>query len=162
MTQIKPTPTLCALFALVIGSASAARAQDIPQPRLPTVELKAGMHKIVAEVARTPQQRSTGMMMRARMAPHEAMLFVFDAASEQCFWMRNTLLPLSIAFIADDGTVINLADMKPRDDGSHCSAKPVRYALEMNQGWFASRNIKPGFRLSGAPFSAAVTADKKP
>ncbi len=160
MTQIKPAMPrpLQALFVLALGYAGATPAQEMPQPRLPTVELKAGMHKIVAEVAKTPQQRSTGMMMRSKMAPHEAMLFVFEAASEQCFWMRNTLLPLSIAFIADDGALINLADMRPRDDGSHCSAKPVRFALEMNQGWFASRSIKPGFRFSGGPFTVAVSA----
>jgi uncharacterized protein len=164
MTQIKSALTrlLPALFLLVVGWPGAAPAQEMPQPRLPTVELKAGMHKIVAEVAKTPQQRSTGMMMRSKMAPHEAMLFVFETASPQCFWMRNTLLPLSIAFIADDGTVVQLADMTPRDDNSHCSAKPVRYALEMNQGWFASRGIKPGFRFSGGPFSAAVTTAATP
>ncbi len=160
MTQIKPAMPhlLQALLVLAISLPGSAPAQEMPQPRLPTIELKAGMHKIVAEVAKTPQQRSTGMMMRSKMAPHEAMLFVFEATSAQCFWMRNTLLPLSIAFIADDGTIVNLADMKPRDDGSHCSAKPVRYALEMNQGWFSSRSIKPGFRFSGGPFTATVSA----
>jgi hypothetical protein len=87
------------------------------------------------------------------MAQHEGMLFVFDEASPQCFWMRNTLLPLSIAFIADDGTIVNVADMQPKSDDSHCSDKPVRYALEMNQGWFGKRGLKAGARLRGAPFT---------
>jgi uncharacterized membrane protein (UPF0127 family) len=80
------------------------------------------------------------------------MLFVFDEPSQQCFWMRNTLIPLSIAFLAEDGTVVNLADMKPQSDDSHCSARPVRFALEMNQGWFAKRGVKPGTRISGDVF----------
>jgi uncharacterized membrane protein (UPF0127 family) len=67
--------------------------------------------------------------------------------------MRNTLMPLSIAFLADDGTVVNIADMKPQTDDSHCSAKPVRYALEMNQGWFAKRGVKPGTRITGEVFA---------
>jgi uncharacterized protein len=82
------------------------------------------------------------------------MLFVFEQEARQCFWMSNTLLPLSIAFIADDGTVVGLADMEPRTSDQHCSPKPVRFALEMNQGWFAKRGIKPGSRLAGGPFGA--------
>jgi len=70
----------------------------------------------------------------------------------RCFWMRNTLIPLSIAFLADDGTVVNVAEMKPQSDESHCSARPVRYALEMNEGWFDKRGIKPGSRIRGGPF----------
>lgn len=140
---------LCALQMFWHG---APAAQSAPQPRLPTVQISAGMHNIVAEVASTAAQRSTGMMMRTEMAAHEGMLFVFEQPSPQCFWMRNTLLPLSIAFIADDGTIVNLADMQPKSDDSHCSKQPVRYALEMNQGWFAKRGIKAGFRLKGPPF----------
>jgi uncharacterized membrane protein (UPF0127 family) len=127
-------------------------AQQVPQPRLATVQLQAGMHNIVAELAQTSQQQQTGMMMRTEMASHEGMLFVFDDLSPRCFWMKNTLLPLSIAFIEDDGTVVNIAEMKPRSEASHCSERPVRYALEMNQGWFSKRAIKPGFRLKGPPF----------
>ena len=82
------------------------------------------------------------------------MLFVFDEPAQQCFWMRNTPTPLIIAFLADDGSIVNLADMKPFDEASHCSSQPVRYALEMNQGWFAKRGIKPGFKLKGTPFGS--------
>jgi uncharacterized membrane protein (UPF0127 family) len=151
MTCIKSLASaLLALAALC--AAPAASTQAIPQPRLPTVELGAGMHNIVAEVARTPQQQQIGMMMRTKMEQHEGMLFVFDEIGPRCFWMRNTLLPLSIAYIADDGTIVNIAEMQPQSDTSHCSDKPVRFALEMNQGWFARRGIKAGMRLRGSPF----------
>jgi uncharacterized protein len=138
---------------LLAGSVALASAQAVPQPRLPTVTLTAGMHNIVAEVARSPQQQQIGMMMRTEMAVHEGMLFVGDDDTPRCFWMRNTLLPLSAAFIASDGTIVNIADMAPQTDESHCSSKPVRFVLEMNQGWFAKRGIKPGFKLRGAPFT---------
>ena len=119
---------------------------------LPRAKLAAGMHQIDAQVAATPEQRSTGLMFRKEMPQHEGMLFVFEQPSVQCFWMKNTLLPLTAAFVADDGTIVNLADMKPQTTDSHCSARPVRYVLEMNQGWFARRGIKAGTQLSGAPF----------
>jgi uncharacterized membrane protein (UPF0127 family) len=141
-----------ALLAFAVPAAP-AKAQAVPQARLQTVTLTAGMHNIVAELARTPAQRQIGMMMRTTMAQHEGMLFVFDEASPQCFWMRNTLLPLSIAFIADDGTIVNVAEMQPKSDDSHCSDKPVRYALEMNQGWFEKRGVKVGERIGGGPFA---------
>jgi hypothetical protein len=140
--------TACVLAAAAV----CAPAQTIPQPRLPAVNLQAGMYNIVAEVARTPVQIQTGMMMRTEMAPHEGMLFAFDDVAVRCFWMRNTLIPLTAAFVTDDGTIVGLADMEPRSDESHCSSRPVRYVLEMNRGWFAKRGIKPGFRLRGTPF----------
>jgi uncharacterized membrane protein (UPF0127 family) len=145
---------LIRLAAALLASVSVASvgAQEIPQPKLPTVTLSAGIHNIVAEVASTPRQREIGMMMRTRMAGHEGMLFVFDEPQPQCFWMRNTLLPLSIAFIDDNGTIVNTEEMQPRTDDSHCSAKPVRFVLEMNQGWFAKRALKAGARLRGQPF----------
>ena len=104
------------------------------------------------QVAQTPEQRSIGLMFRAEMPAHEGMLFVFEQPSVQCFWMKNTLLPLTAAFVADDGTIVNLVDMKPQTTDSHCSAKPVRFVLEMNQGWFAKRGLKAGSRLVGVPF----------
>ena len=148
------TTTLAAggLWLALALAPAVVRAQDMPQPRLPTVLLQAGLHQVTAEVARTPQQQQIGMMMRTQMAQHEGMLFVFDDVAPRCFWMKNTLLPLSIAFIADDGTIVNVADMQPRSEASHCSAQPVRYALEMNQGWFAKRGIQAGYRLKGTPF----------
>jgi len=151
MTNIKIRPLLvAALLALVAGVAG---AQGVPQD-LPAITLQAGMHNIRAAVAQTPEQRQTGLMFRREMAQHEGMLFVFDEASPQCFWMKNTPLPLSIAFLADDGTVVNIADMKPQALDSHCSARPVRFVLEMNQGWFAKRGIKAGSKIAGPPFTA--------
>jgi uncharacterized protein len=141
-------PTL-ALLALV--AALPAAAQDA-QMNLSRVTLSAGMHQIDAQVAQTPEQRTIGLMNRREMPQREGMLFVFEQPSVQCFWMKNTLLPLTAAFVADDGTVVNLADMKPQSNDSHCSDRPVRYVLEMNQGWFAKKGIKPGDKLAGKPF----------
>ncbi len=150
MTSIKRF--LAPALAAVALSATAAGAQTGPQPRLPTVPLTIGLHVVQAELAVTPEQQATGMMFRTSMGTNEGMLFVNDEPGVRCFWMRNTLLPLTIAFIADDGTIVNLADMAPKSEQSHCSAKPVRFALEMNQGWFAKRGIKAGARISGKPF----------
>jgi uncharacterized protein len=143
-----------ALSALMAFFALPTPAQEAPQMNLPVVQLQAGMHNIRAQVAATPDQRATGLMHRREMPQHEGMLFVFEQPSPQCFWMKNTLLPLSIAFVADDGTVVNTDEMKPQTQDSHCSNKPVRYVLEMNQGWFAKRGIKPGFKLAGELFKA--------
>lgn len=156
MTNINARPQLAALLlALVTLGPGTAAAQGVPQD-LPAITLQAGMHNIRAAVAQTPEQRQTGLMYRREMAQHEGMLFVFEQASPQCFWMKNTPLPLSIAFVADDGTVVNILDMKPQVLDSHCSTQPVRFALEMNQGWFAKRGVKPGFKLTGAPFRSSA------
>ena len=140
-----------AVLTVCVGVKPAGAQADQPQS-LPMTTLTAGMHRIQAQLAQSPQQRQTGLMFRREMPTQEGMLFVFEQASAQCFWMRNTLIPLSIAFLAEDGTVVNIEDMSPRSDDSHCSAKPVRFALEMNRGWFAKRGVKPGMRIGGAPF----------
>ena len=137
------------LFAVLSGTVS---AQDTPQTNLPRIKLQAGMYQIDTQVAQTPEQRSIGLMFRSDMPQHEGMLFVFEQPATQCFWMKNTLLPLTAAFIADDGTIVNLADMKPQTTDSHCSTKPVRFVLEMNQGWFAKKGLKAGSRLNGVVF----------
>ena len=142
-----------AIALLGLNLSGATLAQDAPQMNLQRVKLSAGMHQIDAQVAQTPAQRQTGLMYRKEMPAHEGMLFVFEQPSQQCFWMKNTLLPLTAAFIADDGTIVNLEDMKPQTLDSHCSAKPVRYVLEMNQGWFAEKGIKAGAKLGGTPFA---------
>ncbi len=142
---------LIAPAALCMGLIACAMA--IAQAALPTITLRAGMFSIQAEVARSPAERAQGLMFRTKMDTHAGMLFIFEAATEQCFWMKNTPLPLSIAFLADDGAIVNIADMAPQTETSHCSVKPVRYALEMNQGWFDKRGIKAGQRITGGPFS---------
>ena len=144
--------SLCAMLLW----AAAAPAQSGPQARLPSIDLTAGIHLIKTELAITPDQQATGMMFRREMGSNDGMLFVNDEPSLRCFWMRNTLVPLTIAFLADDGTIVNLADMEPQSERSHCSAQPVRYALEMNRGWFAKRGFKAGARLQGKPFRAVA------
>lgn len=118
------------------------------------VQLVAGMYQIDAQVAATQEQRQIGLMFRKEMPQHEGMIFIFEQPAQQCFWMKNTFLPLTAAFVADDGTIVNLADMKPETTDSHCSAKPVRYVLEMNKGWFAKKGIKAGTKLMGSLFQA--------
>lgn len=138
--------------ALVLGAwAMPATSQDQAQ-RLPAITLGAGFHNIRAEVARTPDQHETGLMFRTTMGASEGMLFVFERPGQQCFWMKNTLIPLAVAFVADDGSIVNLDEMKPQTLNSHCSTKPVRFVLEMNTGWFAKRGIKEGNKLTGEPF----------
>jgi uncharacterized membrane protein (UPF0127 family) len=146
---MKLLPSLLALPALVVSLSCIA--QDGPQ-KLPAIRLNAGIHNIQAEVAQTPDERATGLMFRKEMPANSGMLFAFEDAGTQCFWMKNTLLPLAVAFVADDGTIVNLDEMKPQTLDSHCSTKPVRFVLEMNQGWFSKRGIKPGFKLQGTPF----------
>jgi len=141
-----------ALLITALSAAGPAMAQQIPQTGLPVVELGAGMHLIHAEVARTDEQRAIGLMARKEMAPNAGMIFVFEQPAQQCFWMRNTLIPLSAAFVADDGTIVNIVEMQPLSDASHCSTKPVRYVLEMNKGWFDKRGLKAGSKLRGGPW----------
>jgi uncharacterized membrane protein (UPF0127 family) len=117
----------------------------------PVAQLNAGMHLIRAEVVSEPGTRAQGLMYRKSMAQNAGMLFIFDEAAVHCMWMKNTLIPLSVAFIDDRGAIVNIADMEPQTEASHCAAQPVRYALEMNRGWFASRGVKPGHRLGGIP-----------
>jgi len=145
--HLKPLTARATAVAFAL-TALVAAAQDAPQ-RLPAVQLQAGMHLIKAEVARNDEQRAIGLMHRDAMAANDGMLFVFERPGTQCFWMKNTRIPLTAAFIDDAGRIVNLVDMKPQTLDSHCSAKPVRYVLEMNQGWFDKRGIKPGAQISG-------------
>lgn len=145
-----------ALMSGALGSL-AAHAQDRAQ-RLPTVMLGAGFHNIKAEVALSEKEHEIGLMHRTSMGPNEGMIFIFDRPGQQCFWMKNTLIPLSVAFIADDGTIVNLDEMKPETLNPHCSAKPVRFVLEMNTGWFSKRGLKAGLKLTGQPFEATAPA----
>jgi uncharacterized membrane protein (UPF0127 family) len=142
------------LLAALLTTALATPAQDTPQMHLERIQLTSGMHRIDAQVAATPEQRQTGLMFRKDMPQHEGMIFVFEQASKQCFWMKNTLIPLSAAFVADDGTIVNIEEMKPLVLDGHCSAQPVRYVLEMNKAWFSKKGIKAGSKLQGPLFQA--------
>jgi uncharacterized membrane protein (UPF0127 family) len=126
-------------------------ALDAGAQTLPTLPLSAGMHRIHAEVAADFGSRSRGLMFRESLAANAGMLFIFDEAQAHCMWMKNTLVPLSVAFLDERGVIINIAEMAPQTENSHCAAKPARYALEMNRGWFAARGIKPGAPIGGIP-----------
>ena len=123
----------------------------LAQPSHPVAELRAGIHVIRAEVVSDPGTRAQGLMHRKTLAQNAGMLFIFDSQSVHCMWMKNTLIPLSVAFIDDRGTIVNIADMEPHSEASHCAAQPVRYALEMNRGWFAAHDVTPGDRLTDIP-----------
>jgi len=145
--------TLIPTFLALWMSSSLVFAQS-PQLDLQRTRISAGMYQIDAQLALTPQQQQTGLMHRKEMPQTEGMLFVFEQAATQCFWMKNTLLPLTAAFVADDGRIVNLVDMQPLSLESHCSEEPVRFVLEMNQGWFAKKNIKKGAKLAGEAFQS--------
>ena len=129
--------------------AAAILASPAMAQQLPGMELAAGFHRIEAEVAFTNETRTRGLMNRKSMASQRGMLFVFDATATHCMWMRNTLMPLSVAFLDEQGRIINIEDMEPQTENNHCSAKPAKYALEMNRGWFSQRGIKAGTAIGG-------------
>jgi uncharacterized membrane protein (UPF0127 family) len=117
--------------------------------QLPTIELNAGIHLIRAEVASTFETRAQGLMFRKYLGPNEGMLFVFPQAEAQCMWMKNTLIPLSVAFMDAQGKIVTIAEMKPQTENSHCAAAPAKFALEMSGGWFAAKGIMAGATLQG-------------
>jgi uncharacterized membrane protein (UPF0127 family) len=131
------------IFLALACIAAAARAE------LPAVQLAVGMYLIRAEVADSMGTRMEGLMHRKSMPQGAGMVFVFDETATHCMWMKNTLIPLSVAFIDEGGKITNIADMQPQTEESHCAARPARYALEMNKGWFTQRGIKAGASLRG-------------
>jgi hypothetical protein len=133
--------TLCASILWFVSANSFAQ--------LPGIELTAGFHRIEAEVAADQPTRMTGLMNRSSMPANRGMLFVFPRAERHCMWMRNTLLPLSVAFLDEDGRILNVEDMQPQTEDNHCAARPARFALEMNLGWFSAKGLKPGLRIGG-------------
>ena len=139
-----------ALACAVLPASVLAQYTPAPQTDLPRAQLHIGRQKITVQLATTPLQRQIGLMHRATMPTNEGMLFVFDDDHVQCFWMKNTLLPLTAAFVDAQGTIVNLADMQPHSEQSHCSSKPVRYVLEMRQGWFRQRGFKAGAQVRDA------------
>jgi uncharacterized protein len=132
--------------------AAAAMAQEGPLPPRPTVPLQVGTRIIHAEVVTNVADRARGLMHRASLAAQAGMLFVFDAEDGAvCMWMKNTGIPLSAAFLAADGRVINIVDMRPRSEQMHCTAGRAQYVLEVNQGIFAAAGVTPGVRVGGLP-----------
>nr|WP_207626060.1 DUF192 domain-containing protein [Burkholderia gladioli] len=145
-------------LALAAGGIAPALAQSngIPpgakQPsEFPRVKLRAGMYAIDAAVAANEADREQGLMYRSQLAPNEGMLFVFNENAVHCFWMKNTLIPLSIAFIRADGTVTDIDEMQAETTDNHCPRNNGVYALEMSKGWFTAKGIKPGMKLEGLP-----------
>jgi uncharacterized membrane protein (UPF0127 family) len=140
----------CKLIAatLFIGSSLALAQVNVG---LPTIELKTSIYRIQAELADTPKAREVGLMNRTSMPTNSGMLFIFEQKAGHCFWMNNTKIPLSIAFIADDGRIVNIEEMQAETTNNHCPKANVRYALEMNKQWFSDRVIVPGSTISGLP-----------
>lgn len=148
MLKAFPLRWLTMLIAGWLVPAAIAAAQS-PSGQLPSVELYAGMYRIQAELAHTHQDRQVGLMYRETLPENHGMLFAYAEAARRCMWMRNTLIPLSVAFMDGDGRVLNIEDMTPQTDDTHCSANQAKFALEMNQGWFAKRGIAAGHVIRG-------------
>lgn len=138
------------LLPVTLGG-SAACAASPANPALPQVTLRIAGRPVVAEVAATEQERATGLMFRRSLAADHGMVFVFGTPQRVCMWMKNTLVPLSVAFIGGDGRIVNLADMQPLSEAVHCSDGAVRYALEMPLHWFARHGVRPGAAIGGLP-----------
>jgi uncharacterized membrane protein (UPF0127 family) len=155
MKKITSSLLNCALIAIASsGLLSGYALAQSSQARLPVTELRAGMHVIKAEVAATEASRKIGMMMRTQMGANEGMVFDFQESQQYCMWMKNTLIPLSVAFIDEKGIIVNIEEMQAEKLDSHCAKKPVRYALEMNKEWFKQKNIKAGTKIVGLPLQA--------
>jgi len=143
--------TTCAATIALVSTLTASAAFAQQDRKFPVVSLNAGMYVIKAEVASNEAEREQGLMFRRSMGQNEGMAFLFGAPASVCMWMKNTLIPLSVAFIDGDGKIVNIEEMKPQTLDSHCSKRPVLYALEMNEGWFKQKNIKPGSAIDGLP-----------
>lgn len=139
------------LIAAILALATCGSTLAEQPAKFPTIPLNIGIYVIRAEVAATPAEREQGLMFRERMAQNEGMVFLFEAPASVCMWMKNTLIPLSVAFIDENGKIVNIEDMRPQTTDSHCSKKQIRYALEMNRGWFKQKNIKAGSTVDGLP-----------
>lgn len=135
--------SLTSILLTLSLAASTASAQS------GAIELTAGFYRIEAEVAADQSTRMVGLMNRRQMPAHQGMLFVFTFNERHCMWMKNTLIPLSVAFIDESGRILNIEDMLPQTENNHCAAAPARYALEMNRGWFSGKGIKAGQHIDG-------------
>ncbi|QWD53814.1 DUF192 domain-containing protein [Polynucleobacter paneuropaeus] len=143
--------TIPRLFCIVAFAAIASSANAQLNIGLRTIQMKVGIYSIQAEVADSPDLREVGLMNRTSLPTNSGMLFIFEQKAGNCFWMKNTKLPLSIAFIADAGKIVNIEEMQADTTNNHCPKAPIRYALEMNKGWFSERVIVPGNTIQGLP-----------
>lgn len=140
---------MIARFLGAVGFAAGAWFANPALAQMPTLELSAGIHLIRAEVAHTFETRAQGLMYRRSLGPNEGMLFVFPLPEIQCMWMKNTLIPLSVAFTDERGRIVSISDMQPQTESPHCAAEPAKFALEMSRGWFSAKGIKAGARILG-------------
>ncbi len=136
---------------LTLGLAISAALPALAQSRFPVTTLNIGVHLIQAELAIRDEERAQGLMFREQLGANEGMVFRFPENRPVCMWMKNTFVPLSVAFIDETGKIINIEDMQPQTQDAHCAKRPARYALEMNQGWFRQKNVKPGAKIDGLP-----------
>jgi uncharacterized membrane protein (UPF0127 family) len=136
------------LAAALLCAVASFAAADAP---LKTATIKVGPHPLKVEVASTQAQLAQGLMFRERLGPEAGMLFIFDELAYHSMWMKNTLIPLSVAFVDAQGVILNIEDMQPQTEDPHSSAGPSVYAIETNLGWFARKKVKPGDKVTGLP-----------
>ncbi len=139
------------LLAAALLAASLNGTAALAQHRFPVTTLSIGIHLIQAEVALRDEERAQGLMFREQLGANEGMVFRFPENRQVCMWMKNTFVPLSVAFLDESGKIINIEDMQPQTQDAHCAKQPARYALEMNQGWFRRKHVKPGAKVEGLP-----------
>lgn len=146
-------------FSRMAGVALSLSVVAVPalgEGEMPLTELTVGMYRIEAEVAATQDNRMHGLMQRKAMPQNRGMLFAFFEPQRHCMWMKNTLLPLSVAFMDEEGRILNIEDMQPQTEDNHCAARPARFALEMNLGWFKQKGIAVGTKIGGVARLAGV------
>jgi len=148
MHLLSPSLRKCLPWVVALAL-SIAWHEDAAQAASDRLQISVAGRQISVEIAATPESRDLGLMGRRTLQANQGMFFVFPEAHRHCMWMRDTHIPLSVAFIDDRGTIVNIEDMKPDTDDYHCAARPVRYALEMDSGWFASKGIAAGSHVSG-------------
>jgi uncharacterized membrane protein (UPF0127 family) len=137
------------LATLAIAAASLFASADSIEYK--SAQVKVGPHPLKVELAMNEPQRMQGLMYRDKLGKNDGMLFVFDEIAYHSMWMKNTLIPLSVAFIDDKGEILNILDMEPQTLDTHTAAGPSRYAIETNKGWFAEKKIKAGDKVTGLP-----------
>ena len=134
--------------AMFAAASFFASAQEVA---FKTGQITVGAHPLKVEIAASDPQRSQGLMYREKLGKNDGMLFIFDEVGYHSMWMKNTLLPLSVAFVDEKGEILNILDMAPQTLDSHTAAGPARYAIETNKGWFAEKKIKAGDKVTGLP-----------
>ncbi|MDX2220288.1 MAG: DUF192 domain-containing protein [Burkholderiales bacterium] len=147
--RLRHTASTCIALVALAAIFTFWPARANAQGPLPTMTVSVEGHAVKAEIAATFESRMKGLMHREKLGKNDGMLFVFDQVGYHAMWMKNTLIPLSVAFLDEEGRILNIAEMQPHSESQHMAAGPARYALEMNAGWFSERKIAPGARVKG-------------